>query len=155
MIDSTDRAILKILQTQGDITNAELSTRVQTSPATTLRRVNRMKAEGIIHHPAAILDADRLKANIGAGLEAIVEISLDHQSAVMLDAFEQLACTHPNVQQCYRTSPGPDFVLVITAQDMPQYHAITQALFTSQANVRNVKAFFSIKRAKFGTALPL
>jgi Lrp/AsnC family leucine-responsive transcriptional regulator len=38
---------------------------------------------------------------------------------------------------------------------MPQYHAITQALFTSQANVRNVKAFFSIKRAKFGTALPL
>ena len=155
MIDATDQAILKILQIQGDITNAELATRVKASPATTLRRVNRLKAEGIIHHTAAILDVDRLKASIGAGLEVIVEITLDQQSTTMLDGFERLACAHPNVQQCYRTSPGPDFVLVITAQDMPQYHAITQALFTSQANVRNVKAFFSIKRAKFGTALPL
>lgn len=155
MIDETDKAILKILQTQGDITNAHLATLVQTSPATTLRRVNRLKAEGIIHHTVAILDADRLKLSTGAGLEVIVEITLADQSAAMLDMFEQLACDHSHVQQCYRTSPGPDFVLLITVQDMPQYHAITQSLFTNQANVRNVKAFFSVKRAKFETVLPL
>ena len=59
------------------------------------------------------------------------------------------------VQQCYRVSPGPDFVLVVHTQDMPGYHALAQRLFTVDANVRNVKAFFSVKRSKFGVELPL
>jgi DNA-binding Lrp family transcriptional regulator len=59
------------------------------------------------------------------------------------------------VQQCYRVSPGPDFVLVVHALSMPDYQALAQRLFTSDANVRNVKAFFSIKRSKFGAELPL
>ncbi|MGH8805356.1 MAG: Lrp/AsnC family transcriptional regulator, partial [Polaromonas sp.] len=46
-------------------------------------------------------------------------------------------------------SPGPDFMLVVHVADMPRYLALAQRLFTSDANVRNVKAFFSTKRAKF------
>ena len=53
------------------------------------------------------------------------------------------------VQQCYRVSPGPDFILLVHLADMPRYLALAQRLFTSDANVRNVKAFFSVKRAKF------
>jgi Lrp/AsnC family leucine-responsive transcriptional regulator len=59
------------------------------------------------------------------------------------------------VQQCYRVSPGPDFVLVVHAAHMPGYLALAQRLFTSDANVRNVKAYFSIKRSKFGAELAL
>ncbi len=59
------------------------------------------------------------------------------------------------VQQCYRVSPGPDFVLVVHALDMPDYLELAQRLFTSDANVRNVKAFFSVKRSKFGASLPM
>ena len=32
---------------------------------------------------------------------------------------------------------------------MAAYHALVQRLFTQDANVRNVKAFFSVKRSKF------
>ena len=59
------------------------------------------------------------------------------------------------MQQCWRVSPGPDFMLVIQARDMPDYLAITQRLLTQNANVRNVKTFFSLKRAKFTTTVPL
>jgi DNA-binding Lrp family transcriptional regulator len=59
------------------------------------------------------------------------------------------------VQQCYRVSPGPDFVLIVTVRDMPGYQALAQRLFTSDANVRNVKAFFSLHRAKFAPRVPL
>jgi hypothetical protein len=38
---------------------------------------------------------------------------------------------------------------------MPGYLALQQRLFTADANVRNVKAFFSVKRAKFAPRLPL
>ena len=54
-------------------------------------------------------------------------------------------------QQCGRVSPGPDFVLVLHTHDMPAYLALAQRLFTGDANVRNVKAFFATKRAKFLT----
>ena len=59
------------------------------------------------------------------------------------------------MQQCWRVSPGPDFVLVLRVPDMPGYQALVQRLFTQDANVRNVKAFFSVKRAKFETRIEL
>ncbi len=51
--------------------------------------------------------------------------------------------------------PVPDFCLVVHAAHMPDYLAMVQRLLTSDANVRNVKAYFSIKRSKFGARLPL
>jgi Lrp/AsnC family leucine-responsive transcriptional regulator len=59
------------------------------------------------------------------------------------------------VQQCYRVSSGPDLVLVLQVVDMAAYHALVQRLFTQDANVRNVKAFFSVHRAKFSVAIAL
>jgi Lrp/AsnC family leucine-responsive transcriptional regulator len=53
--------------------------------------------------------------------------------------------------QCYRVSPGPDFIVIAQVRDMPAYHAMAHQVFTSQANVRNIRTFFSINRAKFET----
>ena len=66
-----------------------------------------------------------------------------------LSAFEQRIHGDAAVQQCYRTSPGPDFVPLVHVLDMPAYLALSQRLFTGDANVRNVKAFFSVKGSKF------
>jgi len=59
------------------------------------------------------------------------------------------------VMQCYRVTPGPDFILMIRVRDMPGYQALAQRLFTQDANVRNVKVFFSVQRGKFETRIPL
>ena len=59
------------------------------------------------------------------------------------------------VQQCHRVSPGPDFMLLVQLADMAAYHALVQRLFTADANVRNVKSFFSIHRAKLDTRITL
>ena len=99
----------------------------------------------MIERRVAILSPQRL----GQGLTALVELTLDRQGAEHLAAFEARAVAEPAVQQCYRVSPGPDFMLVLYVADMPAYHALVQRLFTQDANVRNVKAFFSVSRAKF------
>ena len=88
-------------------------------------------------------------------MTALVEVSLDRQGEEHLDAFERHAVADAAVQQCYRVASGPDFVLVLAVTDMPAYLAVAQRLFTQHANVRNVKAFFSVKRAKFQPAQPL
>ena len=92
---------------------------------------------------------------MGHKVTALIEVSLDKQGEELLQAFENRAVQEAAVQQCWRVSPGPDFMLVVQVTDMPAYLAFTQRLLTQDANVRNVKAFFSVKRAKFGTQITL
>ena len=147
--DAIDLALLDILQDDASLSNQDLAARVHVSPPTCLRRVKRLRAAGLIEREIAILGLDRLAPLIGHGLEAVVEVTLDRQGDEAQQAFESRVAQDPAVQQCYRVSPGPDFVLVVQAPDMPGYLALAQRLFTADANVRNVKAFFSVKRAKF------
>ena len=150
-IDATDLRILDELQRDASLSNQALAARVHVSPATCLRRVKWLVDNGVIERRVALLSATKL----GAGLTAIVEITLDRQGAEHLAAFEARAVADAAVQQCYRVTPGPDFVLVLQVADMAAYHALVQRLFTQDANVRNVKAFFSVKRAKFDPRLDL
>ncbi len=155
VLDDVDVQLLNILQNDASLSNQALAERVRTSPPTCLRRVKRLHEAGLIERHIAILNPQKLSATIGFGLTAIVEITLDRQDITALEQFETRVADDPAVQQCYRVSPGPDFVLVVHTAHMPAYQAMTQRLFTSDANVRNTKAFFSVKRSKFGAALPL
>ncbi|MFC5500401.1 Lrp/AsnC family transcriptional regulator [Caenimonas terrae] len=154
-LDALDLALLSRLQDDASESNQALAKRVHISAPTCLRRVKRLKDAGLIERQIAVLDPDRLASHLGHGLTAIVEITLDRQDQEALEAFEKRVAPDAAVQQCYRVSPGPDFVLVVHAADMPGYLALAQRLFTSDANVRNVKTFFSVKRAKFEPRLPL
>ena len=154
-LDATDLKLLAILQTDASISNIALAEKLNISPPTCLRRTNRLKQEGWIEKEVAILSANKLGQYLGHGVTAIIEVSLDKQGEEWLTAFEKRAVQETAVQQCWRVSPGPDFLLVTQLADMPAYLAFTQRLLTQDANVRNVKAFFSLKRAKFGTEIPL
>ncbi len=151
MLDELDKRILQQLQQDASLTNHELAARVHASPPTCLRRVKRLIEEKVIAKQVAILTPEK----VGASLTAIVEITLDHQATEKQLEFEALVANEPAVQQCYRVSPGPDFVLVILVADMAAYHALAHRLFATQANVRNVRSFFSILRSKFDTRVPL
>jgi DNA-binding Lrp family transcriptional regulator len=155
VVDAMDLQILAQLQRDASLSNQDLAAAVHTSAPTCLRRIKRLRDAGLIEREIAILNPDQLARSLGHGLCAIVEITLDRQGAEELVRFEERVGQDAAVQQCYRVSPGPDFVLVVHAAHMPGYLALAQRLFTSDANVRNVKAFFSIKRSKFGAELPL
>ena len=146
-LDDLDRRILNQLQHDSALTNQELAARVHASPPTCLRRVRRLVESGVIARQVAILAPEKL----GSSLTAIVEITLDVQAAESLEAFERSLMDEQAVQQCYRVSTGPDFVVIVQVRDMPAYHALVHRAFTAQANVRNVRTFFSVHRAKFET----
>jgi len=156
-LDSIDLQLLAQLQIDASLSNQDLAARVHVSPPTCLRRVKRLRDAGLIERVIAVLSVDKLADVAGYGLCALVEITLDHQDNQALEAFERRVALEEAVQQCYRVSPGPDFCLVVQVAQMPDYLALSQRLFTADANVRNVKTFFSVKRSKFGArvALPL
>ncbi|MFT3817926.1 MAG: Lrp/AsnC family transcriptional regulator [Rubrivivax sp.] len=150
--DATDRRLLDLLQADASLSNQDLAERAHTSPATALRRVRRLVEMGVIERRVALLSPAALSPQ---SLHAIVEITLDRQGAEHLEAFEQRAVNDDAVQQVWRVSPGPDFVLVVQAAGMDDYQALVQRLFTQDANVRNVKTYFAIKRAKFDPRIML
>ncbi len=144
-LDMVDWRLLDLLQADASLTNHALAQAAHVSPATALRRVKRLRDAGVIQRFTALL-APRFAER---GLSAVCEITLDRQGDEHQAAFEQRAVADAAVQQCWRVSPGPDFVLIAWAADMPAFHAFTQRLFTQDANVRNVKTYFALKRAKF------
>ena len=154
-LDAIDLQLLDLLQHDAAQSNQALAERVHVSPPTCLRRVKRLHDVGLIERQVALLQPDRLAALQGHGLSAIVEVTLDRQGAEHLEAFERRAVQDDAVRQCYRVAPGPDFVLIVRVPDMPAYQALAERLFTQDANVRNVRSFFSVKRAKFETRVPL
>ena len=154
-LDAIDLQILRQLQSDASLSNQAMALALHLTPPTCLRRVKRLHQLGLVEKQVAILNSEKLSQFTGHGLQVIVEVSLDRQDSGSLLQFEQKAVAEAGVQQCWRVSPGPDFVLIIATTDMPAYLGLSQKLFTQDANVRNVKAFFSIKRAKFTTAIPI
>ena len=149
-LDEIDLRLLALLQADASRANQALAEAAHVSPATALRRVRRLVDAGIIERQVAIVSP----ALVG-GLSAVVELTLDRQGAEHLATFEARAVADAAVQQCYRVSPGPDFVLVLWLADMAGYHALVQRLLTQDANVRNVKSFFVTHRGKFEPAVGL
>jgi DNA-binding Lrp family transcriptional regulator len=154
-LDEVDLRLLAQLQDDASISNQALADALRLSPATCHRRVKRLKDEGFIERQVAILSPRKMAEALGYGLSALVEVSMDVQTQEALDAFEARAVAEPAVQQCWRVSPGPDFIIVAQVADMPAYQQLAQHLFTQASQVRNVRAFFAVKRAKFGTQWPL
>ena len=107
LLDALDHRILAELQADASLTNVELARRVHASAPTCLRRVHRLIESGVIERQVALV----APAALGASLGVVVEVTLDSQAAEHLDHFQALACAEPSITQCYRVSPGPDFVL--------------------------------------------
>lgn len=147
--DAIDHRLLMLMQADDSRSNQDLAIAAHISPATCLRRVKRLIDTGVIERRIAIVSSDRM----GSGLTVISEVTLDRQGAEQLATFESRAICEAAVQQCYRVSPGPDFMLVLHVADMPAWGALVERLFTQDANVRNVRSFFSVKRAKFEPAV--
>jgi Lrp/AsnC family transcriptional regulator, leucine-responsive regulatory protein len=148
-IDTTDAKLLDLMQADASMSNQALAALVNVSPATALRRIKRMVDAGLVERQTTLVSMTAAR-----GLQAIVEITLDRQGDEHAQAFEALAVADAGVQQCWRVTSGPDFVLVLWVRDMTAYQALVERLFTQHANVRTVKTFFATKRAKFDPRVP-
>jgi DNA-binding Lrp family transcriptional regulator len=150
-LDELDLRILAILQADSSLSNIDLAQKALASAPTCLRRVRKLKEAGLIAREVAVLDLSKIASMV----TAVIEVSLDRQAAEDYDAFEAYICAEPAVTQCYRVSPGPDFVVIVEVPDMRSYDEFARRLFTQSSNVRNVRTFFSMRRAKFEANAPI
>jgi Lrp/AsnC family transcriptional regulator, leucine-responsive regulatory protein len=128
-LDDKDCVMLDLLQREGDLPNIELARRVQLSPAATLRRVQRMRAEGVITGVHAVVDPDK----VGSKVEAFVLITLsDHSDAGDQRLAEALAGI-PAVLRADAIAGADDVLLHVAASDARALQDVLRALPRSGA----------------------
>lgn len=150
-LDDMDRAILRVLQTQGRISHADLSDRVHLSPSACHRRVQRMEAAGIIRDYVARLDPRA----VGRVTTVFVEIRLSGQSDEGLAAFEKAVARVPDVLECHLMAGRADYLLKVAAADSEDFARIHRRHLARLPGVAQMTSSFSLKTVCETTALPL
>ena len=150
-LDDADLRILSLLQQDADIDNQELARRVNLSPAPCLRRVRRLKADGIIAQVVALVDRTRLGLNV----EVYAFVALENQRAASGQQFEGLLRRRPEVVECVRLSGTYDYMLRVVVQSIEAYSEFMDRHVLSINAIRSVNSSFGMGVLKRTTALPL
>ncbi|WP_425354562.1 Lrp/AsnC ligand binding domain-containing protein [Jiella sonneratiae] len=143
-IDRIDRNILRVLQADGRLSNAELADRVNVSPATCHRRTQRLFAEGWIRSVRAEIEPGR----VGLGVVVMVGVVLDRSTPESFAAFETAALKLSVVLDCHLVAGDFDYLLKIRVRDMADFNRLHGETLIALPGVRQTRTFFVMKVVK-------
>ncbi|SCA55231.1 Transcriptional regulator [Candidatus Terasakiella magnetica] len=143
-MDKIDRNILAYLERDADITNAALAEKVNLSPSSCLRRVQRLKKDGVIQKTVCIID-DRM---LGRKLKAIVEVDLERHGTHAQGAFIEKVRQETAVAQAYAITGESDVLMIMNLEDMEEYQKICDRLFNHDKNVIRFRTSFAMEVIK-------
>ena len=150
-LDDTDKAILNLLQDDATLPLKAVAEHVHVSVATAQRRIQALIDSGVITKQVAIVNPSK----VGYGLTAVVMIEMERSNTSMQRRFERLMDAQSQVMSCYEVSGDFDFMLMVNAKNMSDYHQFTRHLLTYENNVRNFKSQFVMNFTKSGTKISL
>ncbi len=150
-LDETDRRILRALQADGRITNAELAKRCNLSPAACFDRVRRLRERGVITGYAALLDP----AKVDRALLIFVEVLLDRTTSDVFDAFAEAVRQSPQILECHMVAGGFDYLIKARVRDMNAYRAFLGDILVRMPGVRETRTYAVLEEVKHSAVLPV
>lgn len=150
-LDDTDRRIMRILQTQGRITNAALAKQIGISPPAMLERVKRLENAGVISRFVALLDPEK----IGVGVIAFVRVSLAAHQLPHVDDFSAKIAELDEVLECHQVSGPDDYILKVALRSMSEYRDFTFKKLAAIEGVQSINSSFVLGTIKYQTAYPV
>ena len=140
-LDAIDHSILRMLQQNARITNAELAEKVGLSPSACSRRLDILEKNGVIDGYHAHLSHKALDYK----MIAIVHISLSGQFAKTLSEFEAAVKRCPNVLACYLMSGEYDYILRVATRDLEDYERIHRDWLSALPHVVKINSSFALR----------
>jgi DNA-binding Lrp family transcriptional regulator len=150
-LDKFDIAILRELQADGRLSNAELSARVGLSAAPCWRRVRALEDGGYIKGYRAEIDRHR----IGLGVLAFVRLDAERNTANVTRQLEEAIRAVPEVISCHYISGTGTFELQVVSRDLNSFSQFARDVLLNLPNVKDLHTSFSLGEVKAGGALPL
>ena len=150
-LDPIDRKILELLQTNSNITNAQLASEIGLSPAPTLERVKKLENSGVIKSYHAVVD----QSSIGLGVCTIVTVSLKGHNKDNIDKFIKAISKIEDVIECHHVTGQADFILKIVASDIPAYQSLMLEKVSNIEVVDNMQSTVILSTFKDSRVIPI
>ncbi|MFT7389543.1 MAG: Lrp/AsnC family leucine-responsive transcriptional regulator [Candidatus Endobugula sp.] len=144
-LNAIDIRILKELQSNADQTNLSLAEKIGLSAPACLKRVQKLKAAGVIEKVVAIVSSDA----VGRRLNMVVEIEMDTDDLAVGDKLIEAVNQAPEVKQCYRVTGEVDFVLIVNVADIFEYETFCERVIYPQASMKKFTTLISLRCTKF------
>lgn len=149
-LDRIDRKILDIMQEDASLAVADIASRVGLSQTPCWRRIQRMRAEGIIKSVVALVDPE----SIGLGLTVYVEIEAKDHTPEWLARFTETVVARPEALEVHRMAGDIDYLLRVAVPDMAAFDTFYRDLIAA-VPLKNVSSHFAMEAVKDGTAYPV
>ena len=149
--DEIDRRIIEELQKSSKITNATLAERIGISPPSTLERVRKLEANGVITGYVALIDPE----SVNKPVQAIVNVSMNRHSRANLEKVKRALAGFEEVLSCWHTAGDEDFVLRVLVSDMEQYEQFVTKKLSGVGYIGKIRTAFILSTLKQVTQIPL
>jgi Lrp/AsnC family leucine-responsive transcriptional regulator len=150
-LDAIDRKILELLQSNSNITNAQLAQEVGLSPAPTLERVKKLETAGVIKSYHAVIDA----ASVGLGVSTFVMASLKGHNKENISKFMKAITEIEEIVECHHVTGQADFILRIVCTDIPSYQNLMLEKVTNIEVVDNLQSMVILSTFKDSKIVPI
>lgn len=141
-LDRTDRRILKLLQEDATLSNVALAEQVSLSPAACLRRVEKLKRDGVISRVVAHLDPEQLQA----GMVVLIGVVLDRSTPESFAAFEEAAQKVSGCMECHVVTGEFDYFMLVRTRDSQSFNRLHAEQLLYLPGVRQIRSFMGLRQ---------
>ena len=143
-LDDLDRKILRELQANGRLTNAQLAERVGLSASPCWQRVKRLEDDGYITGYTALLDQKRL----GLPDTVIIEVTLERHDDEVLERFGRALTDLPEVLEAYLTTGEYDYFIKVAIAGTEGYERFLREKLYKIPGIRHTRTCFTLRCLK-------
>ncbi len=150
-LDHIDHKILRHLQENARITNAELADRVGLSPTPCLRRLRRLETDGIIKGYHTEVDREALGVNV----TVIILVKLEREDDKTLREFEAEIQKRSEVMECYLVTGKFDYFIRVLVPTLASYETFLSETILRMPNISTVESSFTLREVERKVVMPL
>ena len=143
-LDQIDRHILRALQSNGRMSNSDLSKLVNLSPTPCLERVRKLERDGYIESYHARLSAEKMKVSF----MTFLTVSLDQTNEDVFNGFKSAVNRIDEIVECHMVGGGFDYLLKIRTETMADYRTLMGERFSEIPGISATKSYFVMEEIK-------
>jgi Lrp/AsnC family transcriptional regulator len=151
MLDDIDRRLLRRLQSDPTLTVPELAEDAELSVRQVLRRLDKLRAGGVIRGVRAKIDWARL----GYAVQVSLRFTLDKTVPRAFDEFIAAARDIPEVLEIQTFLGKVDVRLEVIARDMGHYQQLYRARILTLPHIADIEALVHVAQVKAEERLPV
>tara|TARA_B110000091_G_scaffold192835_2_gene217510 strand:+ start:5553 stop:6011 length:459 start_codon:yes stop_codon:yes gene_type:complete len=150
-LDSTDKKLINLLQTDSKQTTKQLSLQLNLSVTAVYERVKKLENQKVIDKYVAIINKNKIEKSF----LIFCHVKLIQHSKEYVTTFEREILKLAEVSECFHVSGDYDYILKIYVKDMDAYRNFMVKKLTAIKHIGSTQSSFAIEQVKNTTAIPV